>query len=230
MRVLVTRPQEDAEETARLLEQCGHQALVAPLLRTDFLDGAVLTLDGVQAVLATSANGVRALARRTDRRDVPLFAVGRQTAAMAKASGFLNVRDADGDAKALGLAAREWADPKLGALLHVRGQESAGALGENLRRDGFTVTEEILYAVAPLDLTRRAADALRGGSLDAALFFSPRSAQVFRECVLKETLVVDRLIAVCISPAAGAALAPLRFDEIRVADRPNQDAILASLG
>ena len=44
-------------------------------------------LDGVQAILATSANGVRALARRTPRRDLPLFAVGPQTAARGAEAG-----------------------------------------------------------------------------------------------------------------------------------------------
>src|SRR3984957_4244968 len=115
MKVLVTRPQEDAEETAQLLERRGHQALIAPLLQTRFCDGAALTLDGVQAVLATSANGVRALARRTARRDVPLFAVGPQTAALARSAGFLIVRDADGDAFSLGMATRNWAEPDKGA-------------------------------------------------------------------------------------------------------------------
>ena len=148
---------------------------------------------------------------------------------MAKATGFTAVRDGDGDAKALALAARQWADPKLGALLHVRGQESAGALAESLRREGFHVSEEILYAVMPMPLTRQAAEALKEGLLDAALFFSPRSAQVFRDCVLKETLAVEGLIAVCISPAAEAALAPLHFAAVRVAAKPNQDAILACL-
>ena len=229
MRILVTRPLEDAAETVRLLEARGHQALAAPLLQTDFHDGAALTLENVQAVLATSANGVRALARRTSRRDVPLFAVGPQTSAMARAAGFLAVRDADGDAKALGQAAQSWAEPGKGALLHIRGQERAGALAENLRHAGFTVIEEILYAVTPLALPRAAAEALRQGELDAALFYSPRSAQVFHECVLKETLAVDGLIAVCISPAAESALAPLSFAAIRVAARPNQDALLACL-
>ena len=41
MRVLlVTRPLEDGEETARQLALRGHQALLAPLLTTRFLDGA----------------------------------------------------------------------------------------------------------------------------------------------------------------------------------------------
>ena len=105
MRVLVTRPVEDGEETARQLALRGHQSVLAPLLATQFWDGAEVTLEGVQAILATSANGVRALARRTARRDVPLFAVGPQTAEMAQAEGFSNLRNANGDARALAMAA-----------------------------------------------------------------------------------------------------------------------------
>jgi uroporphyrinogen-III synthase len=80
MRILVTRPAEDGADIARRLGDLGHEALLAPLLQVRFRDGAALELDGVQALLATSANGVRALTRQTERRDVPLFAVGPQTA------------------------------------------------------------------------------------------------------------------------------------------------------
>jgi uroporphyrinogen-III synthase len=226
---LITRPQEDAGETARLLEARGHQAMISPSMEATFHEGESLTLEGVQAVLATSANGIRALARRTARRAVPVFAVGPQTAAMARSKGFVTVRDADGDADALAQAAQGWADRDKGALLHIRGWERAGLLAENLRREGFQVCEEILYEMKPLDLRPQAAAALRGCGLDAVLFFSPRSAVVFREWVVKENLPTDGLIAVCISAATQTALAPLPFAAVRVAARPNQDALLACL-
>ena len=79
MRLLVTRPREDGEAFAKLLAARGHEAVVAPVMEVQFLAGPPVPLEGVQAVLATSANGVRALVRRTQRRDVPLFAVGPQT-------------------------------------------------------------------------------------------------------------------------------------------------------
>ena len=88
MKILVTRPTLDGEETARLLALRGHEALPAPLLTTQFLDGPEVMLEGVQAILATSANGMRALARRTSRRDMVVFAVGPQTAAEAQHQGF----------------------------------------------------------------------------------------------------------------------------------------------
>ena len=65
MRVLVTRPAEDAEETAAELVARGHEPVIAPLVDIRFVEGPPLELDSVQAVLATSRNGVRALSLRT---------------------------------------------------------------------------------------------------------------------------------------------------------------------
>ena len=134
-----------------------------------------MPLEGVQAILATSANGVRALARRTPRRDVPLFAVGPQTAGEAHAMGFQNVKSADGDAAALAQCTLRWAKPDQGALLHVVGAGNDGKLAGALA--GFTLRQEILYAVTAVEkMPAEAALALQEGALDAALFFSPRSA------------------------------------------------------
>ena len=228
MRVLVTRPVEDGEETARQLALRGHQSVLAPLLTPAFWEGPVVALEGVQAILATSANGVRALARRTARRDVPLFAVGPQTAAEAQGVGFADVRSADGDAAALALATKRWAAPDKGALLHVGGQGNDGKLVSLLA--GFSIRQEILYAVTAVEhMPPNAALALRQGKLDAALFYSPRSAAVFRECTHKEQLPVESLLVACISRAAAAALAPLAFRAVRLAARPNQDSLLEAL-
>jgi uroporphyrinogen-III synthase len=228
MRVLITRPIEDGEETARQLALRGHQALVTPLMTLRYLDGPEVALENVQAILATSANGVRALARRTQKRDVPLFAVGPQTSAEAQRLGFQSVKSADGDAKALALATTRWAEPEKGALLHVAGAGNDAKLVGNL--PGFTVRQEILYAMdAAEQMPEAATAALRKGSLDAALFYSPRSAGIFRECAIREGLPVGRLIAICISAPAAAALAPLAFRDVRVAARPNQASLLELL-
>jgi len=147
MRILVTRPAEDGVEIAHRLGELGHEALLAPLLQVSFFAGTDLDMDGVQALLATSANGVRALGGRTARRDIPLFAVGPQTAEAALAAGFLRVRNAAGDAVALADAVAHWADPTAGVLLHAAGAESGGWLAGALTEKGFTVRRENLYRV-----------------------------------------------------------------------------------
>lgn len=230
MRILVTRPVEDGAEIARRLAELGHEALLAPLLTVAIHDGAPLPLAGVQAVLATSANSVRALARRTAARDLPVFAVGPQTAQAAAEAGFIRVRNADGDAAALADAVPGWADPGAGALLHVVGEEGSGWLAETLTARGFTVRREVLYRVeAAAQLPAAAADALRQGTVQAAMFFSPRSARIFADRVTEARLPTATLIALCISAATAQALEALPFAEMRIAAAPNQAALLACL-
>jgi uroporphyrinogen-III synthase len=225
MRVLITRPIDDGEETARQLSLRGHESLIAPLMTVRFHDGPEVMLDDVQAILATSANGVRALARRTQRRDVAVFAVGPQTAMEAQRLGFSDVKSADGDAQALALAATGWAEPGNGTLFHAVGEGHDGKLAERL--SGFRLRQEILYAVSPVEkMPQEAAIALGERRLDAALFYSPRSAAIFRDCMLREALPVENLLAACISIAAAAALQPLVLKDVRVAAKPNQTALL----
>ena len=227
MKVLITRPQEDGKEIARRLAERGHQALLAPLLTPRFHDGPEPDLKGVQAILATSANGIRAFVRRSPRRDFSIFAVGPQTADEARKSGFTEVRNADGDAKALALAATLWAAKK-GVLLHVCGEDAPGTLAENLILRGFKVRRCPLYAIEPAtSLPDEARTALQDRALDAAMFFSPKSARIFG--LLADGLPTEDLTALCISPATAQALSPTPFARIAVAAKPNQAAILALL-
>lgn len=227
MRVLITRPREDGEALAARLAEAGHQPLLAPLLETRWFDGPALELAGIAAILATSANGVRALLRRTARRDLPLFAVGSQTAEEAHAAGFARVENADGDATALAEAVPRWLAPDAGALLHVCGAEAGGTLAEALGARGYDVRRESLYAVEALKLPPQAAAALADGAIDAVLLFSPRSARIFAE--ESAALSLSKVAAFCISPATAAALPANRFAAIRVAARPNQASLLALL-
>lgn len=230
MRILVTRPMEDGEEIAARLAEMGHQALLAPLLAVRFHDGPLLEdsepdLAEVQAILATSANGIRALARRTARRDFSIFAVGPQTADEARRCGFIEIKNADGDAKALAEAATRWASRK-GVLLHVCGEDAPGTLAENLSLRGFKVRRCVLYAIEPAtQLSPEVIIALKAGALDAAMFFSPRSARIFG--VLADGLPTENLAALCISQATAQALISLSFARVAVAARPNQAAMLA---
>ena len=232
MRILVTRPLEDGAEIARLLAARGHQALLAPLLEPRFPEGPLLEegaiLDRVEAVLATSANGIRALRRRTARRDLPIFAVGPQTADEARRADFTDVRSADGDAKALAEATRGWARPGA-VLLHVCAEDAPGTLCDQLSASGFTVRRCALYTIEPAThLPPETIAALQARAADAVMFFSPRTARIFVQ--LAQALPTDGLIALCISQATAQVLAPSSFAQIRVAARPNQDEMLALAG
>lgn len=233
MRVLLTRALGDAHRTEALLKARGHEAVIAPLLTVNFHDGPELDLNNIQAVVASSANGVRALAARTKRRDICVYAVGPQTANAARRAGFSRVKNAQGNAADLARAIVGWTSPEKGALLHAAGTQVEGVLDKALVASGFTVRVAHLYQVDALaELPAVAREELAAGTLDAALLYSPRSARIFARCVVKAGLsaAATKLVAACISEAAATALSPLTMHEIRLAERPNQESLLDCLG
>ena len=232
MKILVTRPLEDAERTAAELEPRGHEAVIAPLMDIRFRKGPEIVLDGVQAILATSANGIRALAGRSPRRDLPVFAVGPQSAEAARAAGYQNVKSADGDAMALARAVSGWVRPEAGALFHAAGAQTKGGLAARLSAAGFAVQSETLYEAVPVPaLPPDAAAALAAENVDAVLLYSPHSARIFAGCVARAGLAEScrGVTALCISQTAADALAPLQFRAVRIAAHPDQDGLFAVL-
>lgn len=231
--MLVTRPEADARLLSGRLEALGAEPVMAPLLTVVQRPGATADLDGVQALLATSANGVRALAATTSRRDLPLYAVGEATASAAIEQGFATVVGAAGDVDSLAALAAAALDPAAGALLHVAGTALAGDLAGALGDAGFEVRRAVLYeARAPEELPAAAAAALTMGSLDAVLLFSPRTARTFVTLVAAAGLAARcaDIDALCLSPAVAEAAAGLPWRRYRVAAAPDQEALLALLG
>jgi uroporphyrinogen-III synthase len=229
MRVLLTRPEAQSRALAEVLAAKGIEVLVDPLLETVLVEGARIDLEGVQAALATSANGVRALAAATARRDVPLFAVGPATAEAARAEGFVRVETAGGDVVALASLAAAILDPAGGRLVHVAGTAVAGDLKGTLEGHGFIVERAVLYDAKPAEALReQTSAALRAGRIDGVLLFSPRTATTFVGLVEAAGLgaTCRNLIAFCLSPAVADALRGLALGHVRVAQRPETEALL----
>jgi uroporphyrinogen-III synthase len=231
-RALVTRPREESQGLAVALAARGIEAVIEPMIEVHYSAPAALDLAGVQAILFTSANGVRAFARASDGRGLPVFAVGDATAARARAEGFSTVESAGGEVNGLVLLAAARLRPQDGPLLHVAGSVVAGDLAGALRARGFTVERSILYEARPVtSLSPTAVGVLRSGALRFALFFSPRTAAVFTRLASSACVAecCGTITALSLSAAVDAALADLPWLDRRIAKRPNQTALLDAL-
>lgn len=231
MRVLITRPRLDAEELATRLHALGHTTFVEPLIDIVVREGPSLDLEGVQALLLTSANGARAAAARTTERAVPVVTVGPATAATARALGFLNVSESPGEG-VVGLAqhARATLAPVNGTLLHPAGTVTAGDLQRSLQPHGFIVRKEAIYEARAAETISGALTAeLGAGSIAAAMFFSPRTAKLFATLLGAADLApaCRAVIALTLSEAVANALTPLAFRRVAIAGNPTTDAMLA---
>ena len=225
--ILITRPEPGAAETARAVAALGWEAVLAPALTLTPLP--VKAPRNCQALILTSRAAARALPPAT----LPVIAVGEATATEARARGFADVEAAAGDAAALAALISATRRPEDGALCLAVGEGYALDLAAALRAKGFRVIRRVVYAARPsASLPGEAQQALRDGSVCAALFTSPRLARetirLLRDAGLAPA--ASRIIAIALSPRIATALAALPWAEIRTAVRPDHAALLACLG
>ena len=224
-RILVTRSEPGASETAERLKALGYAPIVEPLFTIAPID---VVLPSFDALAFTSANGVRRLATLSSIRDAPVFCVGARTAEAAREAGYANVSSADGDVAALGdLILKQL--PIGARLLHAGNEESRGDLSGRLAAAGIAAQFVALFRAEPVsapgpDLARH----LRGEPAFAAvLIHSPRAASILAK-MLAGASAPCPIVAAAISPAAAAPLAGLAR-RIAIASAPNEDAILSLL-
>jgi uroporphyrinogen-III synthase len=228
--ILVTRPEPGAADTAGRLAAAGFAPVVAPMLIVERLAPSLPDAGTIQAVIAASANAVSALPTAFHAR--PLLGVGDATAARARDAGFADVTSAGGDATALAALAAQRCDPRGAPLLLSAGRGQGHALAAMLRGRGFRVIRRATYAARPVPaLPASARDALEGGSLAAAMFFSAETARHFVRLVIAAGLTrrVGDIEALAIGAAAVVALDRLPWRRVRVARHPTQDEIFALL-
>ncbi len=232
MRVLITRSGADAESLAGQLGERGFESLIEPLLHIQNRHVAAPDFSNVQAIIITSSNGVRALAQATERRDLRVLAVGESSARTAREAGFSKVESADGDVPALGDLIEKSLDAKAGVLFHAAGADLAGDLERRVEAAGFTYRRQVLYqAVAPRSLSPAAVAAIKDGSVEAVLFYSPRTAEIFHRLARKARIIKGcrQMTAYCLSPNVAAAARKIPWRDIRVASRPAEARLLSLL-
>ncbi len=229
MRALITRPIEDAKPLADALAERGIEVLIEPLLEVTALDDAEIDLDDVQALLFTSANGVRAFAGLNARRDLKTFTVGDGSAEAARRAGFTQVESAKGDVEALVTLVVDRLKPEDGILFHAAGTVTAGDLKAQLEGLGYRVRRAQLYdAKIATTLSNETRANLTLGGLDAVLLFSPRTARTFAD--LWRAAGAPSLAgiqALCLSAAVVREIDTLGWAGVEIAERPDLPSMLA---
>ncbi len=232
MRVLVTRPLPEAEATAARLTALGHAPLVVPLFHVERVaaecpgDAAALAVTSPRTVAFLSE------AKTGTMRGRPAFAVGDRTAEALLAAGFRDVRSAAGDVHAL---ARLIAGAGLAAgatVLSPGGETRAGDLGAALAQIGLRLVAPVVYRmVSEPVLPPAIGDALAAKRLDAALHYSPNASAGFLRLIARAgaTPVASDLTHACLSDAVAAPLREAGWRSIAVAERPDEEALLALL-
>lgn len=233
MRLLLTRPQVEAERTAASLRAMGHEAVIAPVLTIENIPDAAIGPGPYAAVLMTSGNAARALAehpRRASLVGLDCFAVGSQTAAAARHAGFTNLHVAGGDGGDLARLIAERLTDRSRPLLYLAGDDRARDMAAELAPHGLRLDLVVVYrARAARSLPPEVAAALKAGAFDGVMHYSRRSTDIFVGCVQAAHAEAEaaRLRHFCLSARASEPLAAINAKSILVAPERDESAMLA---
>lgn len=231
-RVLVTRPEPDASDTAGRLRALGCEPVLFPLMTMKAVTARLPEAGGLSGMIVTSANALRALAM-TDALSpylgLPLFAVGEKTAMAARQAGFGTVTSADGDAGALIDLMGKRAET--GTYFYPCATKTARDLPKALAGAGLLVIAAEVYCMqAATRLSEDIAAQLSGDGFAGALIYSRRMAALFAELTELVLTPAQRraLTLICLSENVAAPLVAHGFPRIVLADYPSEEAMMAA--
>src|SRR5262245_17717979 len=232
MHLLVTRPGADGNRTAQILRARGHRVTITPVFELEIMADVDFGAGPFAAIAMTSANAVRAIERHPDRAALlalPVFTVGRHTAAAARTAGFAPVMSADGGLPELTLLLA--AKLAGGRVLYLAAADRSGDLAAGLSPYGLGVDTVVVYRMATNPRLAQDLGAALDARPDCAVHYSRRSAQTFLvgASTAGRLDAALRLTHYCLSAEVAAPLGAAGATAVKVAPRPDEAALLELL-
>jgi uroporphyrinogen-III synthase len=225
MKLIITRPKADAEALVPKLATLGHDALICPLMEIRQRADVQLPDIAIQAVCASSANGLDADIDWRRLTHLPFLAVGPQSAEAARRRGFETIAIAQGgNLQSLATLIAEKLAPATGAVLYLSGQEISGDLAALVRPSDIHVERLIVYdalEIVPDHLAQMIADA------NGVLLYSPRAARLWLNAAAAAQADVTAKLHFCLSQNVAAQLPQLL--PISVAGTPDESGMMELL-
>ncbi len=213
--LLMTRPQDASERFVGQLSDAARAVLdvqIAPLMEI-VPTGADLDLNGTDAVIFTSGNGVRLAPDGAGRA---AFCVGRRTAAHASNRGW-DVQHVAADAEHLIAAMSTGFRPR--RITHLAGRHRRGEIDARLRDEGWQVDVVELYEQHLCPLSANARALLSGEAPVILPLFSPRTAAHLSQ----QINVLTNTQVVALSDAVAGALNTGLSEHLHVVGAPTGD-------
>jgi len=191
--------------------------VLSPLMRIVPVQDALPPLDGMGALIVTSAHAVAALARAPGGCALTCYCVGAATAGAARAAG-LKAIEAGGTAEAL--IRRVIADHPPAPLLYARGEHVARDLAKTLCEAGLETHQAVVYRQLADPLSDAARDLLAGPNPVIVPLFSAHSARLLLDAAPPRAPLAIAAISENVARAVSHAA------QVRVAATPDAEAMI----
>lgn len=226
---VILRQPEDSADIANAARERGMIPLIEPILSIEYLKPSGFAASA-QPVIFTSANGVRGYAALGGAKDIPVFAVGPNTAEEAARTGFSRIEQAGGTVD------------DLAAFIEAKGVKNAVyARGETVSKDlkvilearAVRIDELTVYRAVPANnLSLKLLHALDRREISVILFYSRAGAETFASLIEQydRTVRIKEIKALCISDSVVESVSVLPFRRTLIAKTPDRYGMMKLVG
>lgn len=188
--VLITRPQNRAQEVAKVFEDKGFKVFIEPLFSVQKIDVGKIILPQVSAVIIASVNACEAIVNSDLPKNIKIFVVGKKTAQHLRESGFGNIILApENSANSLKDLILETQD-QAGSILNLHGSIISLDFKSELEKSAFKVQNILCYQTHEVkNLSSQFLQFSQNNYFDQVLIFSQNSAKIFFKLATKHNLL-----------------------------------------
>ena len=219
--VVITRPEAQAEDFARLLQDRGASVIHFPTIQIvspsswTACDAALQQLDAYQWIIFTSANGVRFFLRRLhekgldvrDLKGIRLCTIGPATAAALEAKGLRVDLVPDTYISEGVVAAFAGQDMQGKKVLIPRAEEARDVIPAGLAGQGAQVDVVSVYRTIRSERQKEELEAfLKRSEVDVIAFTSPSTVNHFMEIMGRDFVLPTSVKIAAIGPVTSAAV------------------------
>ncbi|MFN3826016.1 MAG: uroporphyrinogen-III synthase [Micavibrio sp.] len=226
--VLITRPREEYEATAAMVQALGFTPVSCPMLLVEELSADFSDIERFQGLVFTSAGAVGPFAKACSCRDLPVYTVGDVTAERVRAQGFEKVTSAGADLNALESLLKEQNLSPDKPLLHISGVD----IVRPLQVSGLLIERRIVYKTVLVEqIPDEILEKMVGEPPSAVLFYSARTAEAFAKAMKfsrKEHYLMTTK-ALCLADSMVESLRSLPWRSLQVAATPDRAGMQALL-
>ncbi len=212
--ILITRPIKQAIATQHELEFKGYNSVIYPLLEIH-PESFEVDFDKHDAVIITSQNAAEISSSIINNS--PLFLVGEESAAILYDK---NIKVVARDAKELLVKIKMYPYKN---YLYLSGDHISTKIDLQLKHQGVNVERKIVYkSIAISHLPTEILEYVK-----CVLFYSARTAETFAKLIGSYNL--GKCKALCISHKTAEKIKHLKWESIKIAEKPNEKSLLELL-
>lgn len=242
-RILITRPEAQAESTKQDIQHRGGIPLLMPMIRIDKRSPspseqqASQPLSQFQWLVFTSVNGVEGFLSNfrdswqhlTADQKPQIAVVGNKTAQKAEEEGLsVNFQPEKANGKSLGQQLPLQSDLP---ILFPCGDQARKALPQALEERGVAVYKLVVYQNSPVTYTKESFANTLSSRLDAVLFTSPSTVNAFFDHCHKYAIWPEpSTVIACIGDTSGNQVKQWGLQPHLVPEQARTDSLLDALG